>query len=342
MTYSPHIVEKTLYRGQSKDHGVVLASGWREFWHARQVLMTEVLPLGERYLEGKLEQSTFVTELSTIAATAKRKPTLHCLLQENSGQRLIVDLVDQIRDSFHVQWQCRIFRAQLSLLERASFLRYQSYMFNETQDDFLRKLVPSTLQRLAQLLMEFYDAHRNDFEVDMRIAQVAMDFMGVLQQYGALDTPGLDFTDDVDIALWFASNYYDYKSDEYYPLPAGEFGWIYEAQVPVVTWKDDEHDKGIETLPNVRAVDLTNLSPLLVRIARQRGYYAIHNSGWDRIMDFSGLFQMNKRSSRHYGSAEDIRKRLTAKGLTKEYLFPSKKEDSFKAYLADHEVTTFL
>ena len=342
MTYRPHIIEKTLYRGQSKDHGVVLASGWREFWHARQVLMAEVLPLSERYLGGELEQSAFVTELSTIAATAKPKPTLHRFLQENSGQRLLIDLVDQIRDSFNVQWQSRIFRAQLSLLEKASFLRYQSYVFNDAQDDFLKQLVPSTLQRLAQLLMEFYDAHRSCFEVDLRITQVAMDFMGVLQQYGALDTPGLDFTDDLDVALWFATHYYDPKSDEYYPLPAGEFGWIYEARVPVVTWIDGGHDKAIETLPNVRAVDLSNLSPLLVRISRQRGYYAIHNSGWDRILDFGSLFQMNKRSSRHYGSSQDIKDRLSAKALTQDYLFPSRRVDPFKAYLADHQVKTFF
>lgn len=343
MPYSPQIVEKTLYRGQSKDHEVVLASGWREFWHARQVLTAEVLPLGERYLlEGKPEQSAFVTALSTIAATAKPKPTLHRFFQENSGQRLLIDLLDQIRDSFHVQWQSRIFRAQLSLLEKAFFLRYQSYVFNDTQDDFLKQLVPSTLQRLAGLLMEFYDAHRSCFEVDTRIAQVAMDFMGVLQQYGALDTPGLDFTDDLDIALWFATHYYDSKKEKYYPLPTDELGWIYEARVPVVTWKHVGHDKGIETLPNVRAVDLSNLSPLLVRIWRQRGYYAIHNSGWDRILDFGSLFQMNKRPAQDYGSPQAIKDRLVAKTLTQEYLFPPRKVDSFRAYLADHGVKTFL
>lgn len=341
MTYSPQIVEKTLYRGQSRDHGVVLASGWRDFWHARQVLLSDVLPLGQRYLEGKLKQSAFVTELSSIAATAKPKPTLHRFLQENSGQRLLIDLVDQIRDSFNVQWQSRIFRAQLSLLERACFLRYQSYVFNETQDDFLKRLVPSSLQRLAQLLMEFYDAHRSSFDVDMRIAQVAMDFMGVLQQYGALDTPGLDLTDDLDVALWFASHYYDSESDQYYPLPDGEFGWIYEAHIPVVTWKDAGPDKGIENLPNIRAVDLSNLSPLLTRISRQHGYYAIHNSGWDRILDFASLFQMNKRSSRDYGSSEEIKDRLSSKGLTQTYLFPCRQVDPFKAYLVDHEVKTF-
>ena len=303
--------------------------------------MSDVLPLGERYLEGKLNQSAFVTELSTIAATAKPKPTLHRLLQESSGQRLLMDLVDQIRDSFNVQWQSRIFRAQVSLLERGCLLRYQSYMFNDTPDDFLKPLVSSTLQRLAQLLIEFYDAHRNSFDVDLRIVQVAMDFMGVLQQYGALDTPGLDLTDDLDVALWFASHYYDSKADEYYPLPDGEFGWIYEAKVPVVTWKDAGHDNDIETLPNVRAVDLSNLSPLLVRLSRQRGYYAIHNSGWDRILDFASLFQMNKRPASHYGSSEEIKDRLSTRGLTQDYLFPCQQVDPFKSYLFDHDVKTF-
>lgn len=106
-----------------------------------------------------------------------------------------------IRDSFGVQWRVRIFRAQLSELETAFFLRYQSYLFNDVDDAFLESVVPVSLRRLAQVLVEFYDAHREAFDVKHRRHQVAADIMGVLQHYGAVDTPGLDLTADLDVAL---------------------------------------------------------------------------------------------------------------------------------------------
>lgn len=342
MTYKPHLVEHTLYRGQTRDYGVVLASGWRDFRTARQALFTEVLPLAERYLEGGVDQTTFETELSTIASTAKKAPSLHRFLQEGIGRRLVIDLLDHIRDSFSPALQRRIFRAQLAELETAFLRRYQSYLFNDSWDQFMKANVGETLGRLAQLLMEFYDARRDAFDVEYRVVQVAVDFMGVLQQYGAVDTPGLDLTSDLDVALWFATNRYDYKKDEYYALPPDEWGWVYEAEFPVIEWTDADDADGLQRLPDVQVVSLCTLSSLFVRIWRQQGYYAIYGAGWDRIVDYREVFQMRKKAALDYDSAEAIQRRLSAKGLTREFLFPSPKVDSFKAHLSDHKIHTFL
>ena len=341
----PKLVERTLYRGQSRDHGVVLASVWRKVWQARETATRRVLPLAERYLGGGLGQGDFEAELAAIAADAEPAPSLHRFLQGEAGRLLVGNLMRQLRDSFGPRWRLRIFRAQLAELETALLLRYQTYLFNETWDPFMKELFPKSLRRLAEVLLTFYDGHRESFDVEYRIGQVTTDFLGLLQHYGVLGTPGLDLTADLDVALWFATHRYESEAGRYEPLPAEDWeqGVVYEARVPVLLWTEKERVAAVEQPPEFAVVDLANLSPLLVRPARQHGYYAVHGTlGWERTIDYREAFAMTKRSVADYGSPAAVAERLLAKGLTQASLFPAREVDPFKAHLASHDVEAFL
>jgi hypothetical protein len=197
---------------------------------------------------------------------------------------------------------------------------------------------------LAQLLLDFYNAHRRDFKVEGRGPQIAADFMGVLQHYGALNTPGLDLTSDLDVALWFATH--KCVEGTYISLSPNNWGCVYEAQVPMVDWSESDRAAGTESWPDVRAVDLSDLSPLLTRTARQHGYYAVHFLAWDRIEDCRKPFNMHMRQAAEweaagYGSPAEIEQRFKENRFSKDYLFPPADEDPFKAYLHSHGIKTF-
>lgn len=112
--------------------------------------------------------------------------------------------------------------------------------------------------------------------------------------------------------------------------------------MPVITWSGRDDPGAAVQLPGVRSVDLGSLSPLLPRIARQHGYYVTHVLGWDRIIDYGEALLMHKKAVFEYGVSGTMEDGLAAKRLTQEFLFPPPEEDSFKAYLWDQGIETFL
>jgi hypothetical protein len=344
-TCEAYLRTQTLYRGQEREYPAVLSSGWRKLWSAHQMLGEKLGPLGERFATARIGGGLRLAwSLARLAASAEDGPTLHRFLQEKVGPDLIGGQLGHVRQTFGPRWRGAVARSQLAQIEAAFLSRYQAYVFNEAEDDFMRRFVPRTLVELGGLLLRFYDAHRGTFDVERRIGQVAIDFMGILQHYGVVGTPGLDLTSDLDVALWFATHTYKQSERRYEQLPPAKWGVIYEAHATTVVWS--EHPVPGTTranaLPEIAVVNLSNLSPKLIRLVRQCGWFAIPGFSWERPIDYARALHMKKARAKDYGEPNVILNRLASGGRTAESLFPGVKEDPFKAHLDQHDIETFM
>lgn len=338
---SASVEHRRLFRGQTCEYASIISSSWRDQWSAngwREPLMALV----EAFLRGSLDCAAFEQKLAAIASAAKPGPTFFHYLGEPGTGTLLSAMLRHIRDTFGPRFRRDIARVQIEQLEESFNSRFHMFLFNESNDSFFKKVIPWSLRSLAELTLEFYDRHRKAFDVEYRIAQVSIDLAGVLQQYGAIGTPGIDLTDDLEIALWFASHKYESARGNYRLLKGEEWqsAVVYEFRVPMVTFSPAQGaGDGLSDFGRKRVVELASLSKLFARITAQHGWYAIDMDGWTRAVDFATIFPMSRRRLLDFGTQSDIQRRLAR--FDERVLFPGADADPFKAHLLKHGIKTF-
>lgn len=323
---------QTLYRGQTARFQAILSSGWRDLWLERSELARELYTAAATFVMGKTDSRKLEKELTSIGSRSKKQPSLYTFMFEPAGREAVVSLLTHIRKSIGPGPRRSVALYELEMLERSFFMRYQAYLFNNIPDPFVSRFVRNTLKELASVLFAFYDTRQESFDTEFRITQVGLDFMGVLQHYGVLGTPGLDLTDDLDVALWFATHD---RTKGYQQMPTKEWGVVYEVRAPVVTFSPTPipDEVLIDELPAGVALNLATISPLFTRITRQHGWYAIHGLAWESMFDYGGFFDIKHKHVTEYGSQREIERRFQSKGLSADYLFPSPAEDPFRRHL---------
>jgi hypothetical protein len=333
--YKPQL----LYRGQTAKYKAILSSGWRKLWLERDLLGKKLYETAYDFVDEGIDTHEFQKRLESIASRSQNQPTLFTFLSDPAGRDGVVSLLTHIRDSIGFGTREDIALYELERLERAFFARYQAYLFNNIPDPFISRFVPHTLRELARILLSFYDARHKSFDVEFRITQVGLDFMGILQHYGVLGTPGLDLTDDLDVALWFATH--DGEKG-YQQLPVEKWGVVFEVVAPVITFSPTPIDGQVQVndLPAGVAFNLATISPLFPRITRQHGWYAIHGQAWESLFDYNSVFEVKDKRVVDYGTPQQIEERLRKRDLTAHYLFPSRDEDPFRNHLEQSGVST--
>ncbi len=343
MPYCSAFVEhRSLFRGQTREYANIISSSWRDHWAANG-WREPLARLVSSFLDEGLDRAVFDQNLVAIASAAKPGPTFFYYLGQPETRELIGGMLLHIRETFGPNFRRDIAQSQIEQLEESFNSRFHTFLFNESSDAFFKRVMPRSLRALAEFALEFYDQHRRAFNVEYRIAQVSIDLAGVLQQYGAIGTPGIDLTDDVEIALWFASHKFEPDRGRYRWLEGTEWqeAVVYEFHVPVVTFSprnpgaDDLRDLGRH-----RVVQLASLSNLFARIVAQHGWYAIDMDGWMRFVDFATIFPLRRTHLHEFGTPSGIQHRLESR-LDERALFPGPDADPFKAHLLKHGVKTF-
>jgi hypothetical protein len=338
-----YLERRTLYRGQTRDYGSIASSSWRERWKHGH-LDRDLQDVVAAFFTENLTKAVFQTRLAAVTAKAHPdKATFYRYLAEPDHAALLDDLLAHIQKSFGAIFRPTVARVQLEQLEQSFNTRFHMHLFNDSNDPFFRKFIPHTFRRLAEVTLEFYDADRKAFDVEYRIAQVVIDLAGVLQHYGVLGTPGLDLTEDPDVAIWFATHAYEEKKERYRAMEPDEWkdSVVYEFEVPVVTFSPTPRaGTPITALPRERVVNLSSLSRRFTRIASQKGWYAIDVDGWTRAVDFAEMFPVRRKAVRDYGEAAVIQKRMSR--WTQDDLFPKPEKDPFRDHLRKHQIKTFL
>lgn len=341
-----YLDRKTLYRGQARDYGVIVSSAWRKIWRARQALSNDVLQLVIDYINQSIGVGEFEEGLASLAARSEDAPTFYRYLAEPAGRKALLLLASHIGESVGQKWRNDIARAELEELEGVFLIKYQSYLFNNTESVFLRRYIPRTFHELAKLVLLFYKENRQQFDVNFRIRQVVTDILGILQHYGILGTPGIDLTDDLDVALWFATHQLTKKENgtlSYEMLLPDKWGYVYEVKAPTVIYSTLTLSlPEIDDLPDYFAVNISNLSPLFLRVCRQRGWYGASCRPWSEARDLQEVFEIKRRRVVEYGNDEEIKSRLITKDINQEYIFPGVSKDPFKAFLNARGVETFM
>lgn len=337
---------RTLYRGQTRHYDAVRASGWRTPYADRAALK-KVRDHLTAFLGSNVDVSAFMEAVREIELdNDDPKATCARWIRDDAGLGILAHLAMHVRDTVSPLARFHVGMAVLDEVEGNYLARYQSYMFNRKQDYFFAAW-EKTLFELADVVLEFFDLHRDQFDVDLRIFQVVRDVSGILQHYGVLGTPGLDLTDDLDIALWFATHEVRADPDEkspkrYHPLPPERWGVVYTVELPTIVFSPVARGTPVDLLPACFATDLGSISPLFTRIRRQRAWYAAPAQLWDYALDFTAAVPMLHRPARDYGPPEEIAARLRAQGLTQDYLFPSPADDPFRAHLAQARIEAFM
>lgn len=337
---SAYYKTETLYRGQTRHFDAIVSSGWRDLWSTRGEIARDLYTGASDFVTGKIGSVKLEKHLASVALRSKDGPTLYGFLRLPGGCQAVVALLTHIRDSVGPGQRLAVALYELGMLEHSFFARYQGYLFNDTRDTFVARFVPRTLRELAGALFDFYDAQRDSFDIEFRITQVALDFMGILQHYGVVGTPGLDLTDDLDVALWFATHN---GKTGYSLLPVAEWGVVYEVRAPVVIFSPNPVRDAVpvDDLQAGTAINLASISPLFTRITRQHGWYAIHARAWELMFDYTECFSITRKRAVDYGAPSEIVRRFEAKGLSPDYLFPPREEDPFKAHLERSGLKTF-
>lgn len=337
---------RTLYRGQPRHYDSVRASGWRTPYSDRPAL-NKIRGHLAAFLQSNDDVSTFMEAVREIKLDDRNpKPTFARWIQEDAGLGILAHLAMHVRGTISPLARLGVGMAVLDEVEGNYLARYQSYMFNRKQDYFFAAW-EKTLFDLADVVLEFFELNRDRFDVDFRIFQVVRDLSGILQHYGVLGTPGLDLTDDLDIALWFATHEISADPDEkgrkrYHPLPRERWGVVYSVELPTVVFSPVPRGTRVDVLPACFATDLGSISPLFTRIRRQHGWYGAPAQLWDYALDFIAAVPMSHCPARNYGPPEEIAARLRSRGLTQDYLFPSPADDPFRAYMTQAGIEAFM
>jgi hypothetical protein len=334
---------RTLYRGQVRRYDAVRGSGWRAPY-ADAAAMEAIRHRLAAFLQGHSDVFAFMEAVRSVELDAD-PPRASCArwIRNDVGAGILAHLVEHVRNTVSPLARHQVGMAVLAEVEGNYLARYQSFVFNRKQDPFFAKWA-KPLFALADSTLEFFERHRDQFDVDFRIFQVVRDLSGVLQHYGVLGTPGVDLTDDLDVALWFATHEYrrdDEEPKRYHPLPPEDWGVVYTAEIPTVRFSPVPCGAPIDILPGAFATDLGSISPLFTRIRRQRGWYGAPAQLWEHGYDFAAGVPMRCRPARDFGPAAQIAGRLRARGLTQDYLFPSRQEDPFRAHLAQAGIEAF-
>ena len=335
---------RTLYRGQARRYDAVRASGWRTPYADADAL-AEIRHHLEDFLHGHTDVVAFEKALRAVHLDDPPRASCARWIRDDAGAGILAHLAAHVRNTVSPAARRRIGMAVFAEVEDSYLARYQSFMFNRKRDPFFAAS-EKTLFELADVVLEFFDQHRDRFDVDFRIFQVVRDLSGVLQHYGVLGTPGLDLTDDLDIALWFASHQLKLDPHDkplcYELLPPEEWGVVYTVEIPTVQFSPVPCGTQIELLPGFFATDLGGISPLFTRIRRQHGWYAAPALSWEHGFDFALGAPIRGLPAEDYGSQREIVDRLSARGLTQEFLFPDADHDPFKAHLRRAGIETFL
>lgn len=346
VTCTSYLDIKTLYRGQVSDHGVILSSGWRKLWKARTSLSGHLSSLLLSYVNNRMEETEFERRLVSLCSTLEDGPTFYRFLGEPAGMQAVKLLVNHIREAVGEKWRDQLTVGQLYEMEGVFLIYYQSYLFGNAESLFFRRYIPRTFTELLTSVLRFYNDNRNQFDINFRIRQVVPDIMGVLQHYGVLGTPGIDLTDDLEVALWFATHKLEREKSgamRYERLAPDRWGYVFEVRAPTVIFSTLKLPRReIDELPDRFVVNLSSLSPLFLRIQRQKGWYGTLEKAWELMLDFQKVFRIEKRRVGEYASAEVIAQRLESKGLSQSFLFPPETEDPFKAFLKAEGVEAFM